>query len=253
MNVELDPRVAGYENKLKLAGAGVVVVVAGGVVVIGGLTVIAASAVALGALGLVNFVPVAARYMALKKQQGMTALAETFSEETIRKDEADEALRVAEQQQLFTQQSAEIGNIIEEISSNLSTATAEERVQIQGQIDQLNTILVNAETAVRNKADDLVELKRVNKIYIGFHRAAKVLKSSQELERNAQDIQQVETARQAIKTRMRQVVAGQKLEAMNAPLRERLSVGKVAQIATSPIETIQPTTIKEKVNVPTRR
>jgi hypothetical protein len=250
---ELDPRVLGFKRTVQLVGVAAIAAAASGVVIVGALSWIAACAVGTVALGMTYFVPVAGRRMALWKQSTLTKLAEEFSEETIREDERLEGERVAEQQRLFTTQSAEIGNIIDELRLNLSTATDDERNQVQGQIDQLDTILENAEIAVRGKVDALAELKRVNKLYVSFHRAARVLKSSQDLDRNAQQIQQVETARNAIKTSMREAVAGQKLEAMNAPLRERLSVSKVAQIASSPTETLQQITTKEKVNVPNRR
>ncbi len=251
---ELDPRVQGFEKKAKLIGVGVVALVAAAVIIITGGVIIVASITAVVALAVVNFVPVAARWLALKKQQSLTALAETFSEETIREDERLEGDRVAEQQRLYTIQSAELGNVIDELRANMTGATSEEHDLLQGQIDQLDSVLTDAEKAVNQKVVDLAELKRVNKIYVSFQRAAKVLKSSQDLKRNAEQIQQVETARNAIKTRMREAVAGQKLEAMNAPLRQKLSVSSVAQIASQPSATlVQPLNLKENVNVPRDR
>lgn len=250
---ELDPRVVPLEKKLKMAGVAVVAVAASGVVIVGGLSIIAAVGVGLAALAAVNFgIPVGARYIALKKQQALTALAETFSEETIREDERQEGDRLTEQQRLYRVQAAEFGNVIEELSSNLDGATQEERDLLQGQIDQLDGVLRDAETAIQEKVADLAELKRVNKIYVGLHKAAKAMMGSQDLARNAEQIQRVETARNAIKTRMREALAGQKLEAMNAPLQTRLSVAKVAQIASSPANTLQ-STIKEETRVPIRR
>ena len=252
--VELDHRVVPFEKKLKIAGVAVVAVAASGVVIVGGLSIIAAVGVGFAALAAVNLgIPVGARYIALKKQQALTALAETFSEETIREDERQEGDRLAEQQRLYRTQSAEFGNVIEELSSNLDGATQEERDLLQGKIDELNGVLRDAEVAIQEKVADLVELKRVNKIYIGLHKAAKAMKGSQDLARNAEEIQRIETARNAIKTRMREALAGQKLEAMNAPLQTRLSVAKVAQLASSPTTTIQPITIKEEARVPIRR
>lgn len=252
---ELDPRVKGFETKLKLAGVAAVAVLASAVVILGGLTFITAGIVALGALAMVNLIPVAARWMALKKEQAMTHLHEEFSEETIREDERQEGDRLSEQQALYATQSAEFGNVIDELKSSMGDASDEERALLQGQIDQLNGVLVDAEVAINQKIADLAELKRVNKIYVGLHRAAKVMKRSQDLERNATEIQRVETARNAIKTRMREALAGQKLDAMNAPLRERLSVGKVAQIASSPLTVDQPVVVnaKEVTRVPTGR
>ena len=252
--INLDPRVVPLEKKLKMAGAAVVAVAASGVVIVGGLSIIAAVGVGLAALAAVNFgIPVGARYIALKKQQALTALAETFSEETIREDERQEGDRLAEQQRLYKTQSADFGNVIEELSSNLDEATQEEHGLLQGQIDQLNGVLKGAETAIKEKVAGLAELKRVNRIYVGLHRAAKAMKGSQDLARNAEQIQRVETARNAIKTRMREALAGQKLEVMNAPLQTRLSVAKVAQLGSSPTATLQPITIKEGTRVPIRR
>lgn len=252
--VELDPRVVPIEKKLKMAGAAVVAVAASGVVIVGGLSIIAAVGVGLAALAAVNFgIPVGARYIALKKQQALTALAETFSEETIREDERQEGDRLVEQQRLYTTQSAEFSNIIEELNSNLSNATIEERDLLQGQIDQLNGILKDAELAIQEKVADLAELKRVNRIYIGFHKAAKAMKGSQDLARNAEQIQRVETARNAIKTRMREALAGQKLEAMNVPLQNRLSDAKVAQLASSQATTLKSTFTKEETRVSIHR
>lgn len=205
------------------------------------------------AIGAVNFVPVGARYIALKKQQALTALAETFSEETIREDERLEGGRVTEQQNLFKTQSAEFGNVVDELRENLANSTLDEQNLINEQIYELHRILLEAENAVKQKVEDLVELKRVNKLYISLNRAAKVMKSSQDLARNAEQIQRIETARNAIKTRMREAVAGQKLEAMNAPLQTRLSVSKVAQIASAPSATLQPVTSKEAQYVPVNR
>lgn len=252
--VELDPRVVPLEKKLKMVGVAVVAVAASGVVIVGGLSIIAAAGVGLAALAAVNLgIPLGARQIALWKQKGLTALAENYSEETIREDERQEGDRLAAQQSLYQKQEAEFGSVVEELRSNLSTASPEERELLQGQIDELIRILGEAKSAVQQKAADLVELRRINKIYIGFQKASQAMKGAKELARNAEQIQRVETARNAIKTRMREAVAGQKLEAMNAPLQVRLSVSQVAQIATSPIQTSQLITNKEENHVPIRR
>lgn len=252
--VELDPRVVPLQRKLKVAGTALVAVAASGVVIVGGLSIIAAVGVGLAALAAVNFgIPVGARYIALQKQRALTALAETFSEETIRVDEVQETNRLTQQQNLFKMQSAEFGSVIEELESNLGTATTDEQELLRGQIMQLQGVLNDAEIALQHKVDDLAELKRVNKIYIGLHKAAKALKGSQELKRNAEEIQRIETARNAIKTRMREALAGQKLDAMNAPLHDRLSVSSVARIASTSSPTLSPINVKEVDRVPARR
>ena len=242
------------EKKIKLAGTAVVVAAASGVVIVGSLSIIAAVGVGLIALAAVNLgLPLGARQIALWKQKGLTALAEKFSEETIREDERQEGDRLAQQQKLYTDQAAEFGNIIEELSSNLNNATQEEYDLLQGQINELNGVLKDVEESIRQKVADLAELRRVNKIYVGLHKAAKAMKGSQDLKRNAEQIQRVETARNAIKTRMRGALAGQKLEAMNAPLQSRLSVAKVAQLGVSAPQTISIVNMRESQHVPISR
>jgi esterase/lipase len=256
--VELDPRVQGILKWGKAVGVVVVAFAASAFVAIGSLSVIAAGALALGALVMVNFVvPVGARYIALKRQQSLTKLAEEFSEETIREDERKEEGRLETQKAQYATQSAEFKNIIDELSANLAEATDDEQVIIKNQISELNDQLLDAESAIKKKVDDLVDLKRLNRLYVSLHRAGKAMKRSQEQHRNAEEIQRVETARNAIKTRMREAHAGQKLEAMSSPLRDRLSgtsVAQIAQLGHSKPMTIQTITeVKEVEHVPARR
>jgi hypothetical protein len=190
--------------------------------------------------------------LALKKQQALTALAEVFSEETIREDERNEATRLEEQQAAYQNQEAEFGNIIDELRENMKGANDEETSILQGQIDELVRILEDAHEALQQKTNDLVELRRTNGVYISLHRAAKAMKRGQDQQRNAAEIERIKTARNAIKTRMREALAGQKVAAMNAPLKDRLPVSGVAQIAVSPVDTTF-TNNKEKQRVPVRR
>ena len=99
---ELDPRVIKLEKLIKGIGLAAVAVAASSAVIAVGASVVAASAIALVALAAVNFaVPVGARYLALKKQQALTRLAEVFSEETIREDERQEAERIKDLEQSY--------------------------------------------------------------------------------------------------------------------------------------------------------
>lgn len=258
---ELDPRVKGFERAMKFGGLAVVTVAASAVVIASAGSVIVAGLTAVGALAIVNAVPVFARWAALQRQRGLTALAEVFSEQTIREDERTEEARVQEQQRLYRTQEAEFRNVIDELRQNIASATPDEQQLLQGQIDELENVLSDTWSAIERKVADLVELKRVNGIYISLHRAAKVMKRGQDLQRNAEEIQRIETARQAIKTRMREALAGQRLEAMNAPLKAKLSAASVAQIA-SPLNRpsigmatpeVVPSQVKEAQRVPHSR
>lgn len=223
-NMELDERVKPLYGRLKLVGTALVAVAASAVVIAGSLSVVAAGITAVLALAVVNFVvPVGARYIALKKQQALTYLAEEFSEETIREDEQNEEARLQEQQRLYQAQCAEFGNVIDALHASLKNAKDDEHHVVQDQIDMLNNVLKETEDSIKIKIEDLKELKRVNGIYISLCRASKVLKRGQDLQRNSEEIARLETARKAIKTRMREALVGQKVQAMNTTLNDRLS------------------------------
>lgn len=252
---ELDPRAKRVSTGVKYVGAAAVTIGAAVITAATGAAMAIAATAAIGGVVLINLLPVVARWAALKKQQGLTALAEKFSEETIREDEQEEARRLEVQQQQYQTQSAEFGNVIDELKANMAGGTEEEKLMLQGQIDQLNTILKEAEASIAQKIKDLTELRRVNKLYISVHRAGMAMKRGQDQQRNAEEIQRLETARTAIKTRMREALAGQKLEAMNTSLYSKASIGSVAQIAqlSHSQSTAIPVAIKETQHVPTRR
>ena len=126
LSIELDPRVKGFEKTMKLAAVAVVAVLASGIVIVGSLSVIATGGLVLGALVVVNFIPIAARWMALKQQAALTYLAETFSEETVREDERHEAERVAEAEAAFAITKSELEGAIEEMRSQIHGATPDE-------------------------------------------------------------------------------------------------------------------------------
>lgn len=239
--VQLDPKFQSFETKLKLAGTAVIAVSVSGIVIAGSLAIVTAVGLGLLALAAVNFgIPVGARYITLKRQQAMTALAETFSTETIQKDEIEEGQRIVEQQQLYKKQAAEFGNIIDELHANMKNADPEEIDILQSQIDDLNRILTDGYEAITAKVYDFEELKRVNKLYIATHRAGLAMSSSQDLARKTEQIQQVETARTAIKTRMREAVAGKKLEEANRSIQQRVTVSTVMNITNTRTQS-QPT------------
>ena len=253
--VEMDPRALSTEKKWKVAGAAVVAAAASGVVIVGGLSIIAASVVGLTALAVLNFaVPVGARYIALKKQQALTALAETFSEETIREDELAEGRRLQQQETTFMTLSAELGGGQEQLKSAMETANEEERNMLQGRIDQLQGVIDGAEKALKEKKADFAELQRINKLYIAFHRSAEAMEKYQGQKRNPAEQQRLETARESIKKRMREQMAGAKIEAMDQAVHQKLSMSRVAQLGVSQPSIIsQPIDMKEVERVPNRR
>lgn len=233
-NTELDPRVVPLEKKLKLAGVAVVAIATSGVVIVGSLSIIAAVGVGLIALAAVNFgIPVGARYIALQKQKALTALAETFSEETIRVDESQEGERIQILENSYKTSRSELEGAQEELRNQLSTATQEEQTMLQGQIDALQNVIENAEQTLMQRKQDFEELKRINKLYIAFHRSSKAMEKSGKAERSSTELQRLETARSSIKTNMRSAMAGKTIEAMNSQLRINPDMTKVAQIGNS--------------------
>ncbi len=255
---ELDPRGKGIETKLKLAGVAVVTVLASGVVIVGGLGVIAAGTVALGALVMVNFVPVAARWMALKKQGALTQLAESFSEETVREDERQEGDRVLEAENAFKTTKSELEGAIEEMRNQLVGATLEESEVINGQIQQMEVVISSQEAALRDRQEDLKELRRVNKLLIAIDRSARAMSKAQGAERDPAEHERLMTARNAIKTRMRSAIAGQQVEAMRREVHGSLTgatrrPAPIPQVGHSTGEVIDIVPTKENVHVPHRR
>lgn len=254
-NELLDPRVQPLNTKLKVAGTAVVAVAASGVVLTGALTAAAAGAVVILALGIVNFgVPVAARYFALKKQQTLTALAEKFSEETIREDETQEGERISVLEASYKTSRAELEGAQEELRNQIATATEEEREMLQNQVDALQSVINNAEQTLLQRKQDYEELKRINKLYIAFHRSAMAMEKSEDAVRSNAEFQRLETARASIKTNMRAAMAGKTIEAMNSQLRIKPDMAKVAQIGNSrPLTTPVNLKTPEAQHVPTRR
>lgn len=257
-NEELDPRVKKFQTGLKVAGAAAVAVVGSGVVIVGSLSVMAAGALALGALAMVTFViPVGARSLALARQKALTALAETFSEETIRDDEEAEAERVKILEQQYKISRAELEGAQEEMRNQLDGADTATQELINSQVAELQNVIDEGEATLQQRMFDLEELRKANKLYIAFQRAAAAMIKAQGAERTAAERQRIETARNAIKTRMRGAMAGKTIESMRSKAgvggSDKLPLHKVAAIGSSRPVTIQPQTLKETSHVPRDR
>jgi hypothetical protein len=248
---ELDPRVKGVEKALKYGGAVVVAVVASTAVIASAGSVIVAGIALTGAIATINFLPVFARWAALKKQQGLTKLAEEFSEETIREDERKEGERIGILEDSYKKNRAELEGAQEVLREQLETAKEDEHDMVQAQINALQSVINNAEATLLQRKADYEELKRVNGLYIALHRSAEAMEKSEGAERNPQQLQDLKTARESIKTRMRAAMAGKTIEAMDNQFRQKPNLVKIAQLGNSRPLTV-PTEIKEVNRVPSR-
>lgn len=223
MNQELmnDPRVQKVQGVAKVAGTALVVGLASVAVIAIGASLITASIVAVISLFMVNFVvPVAARTVALWRVNVITKLTEAFSEETIREDEQKEADRIKVLETQYMTSRAELEGAQEEMEKQLSHATPEEKEMLKSQIDALQNIIDEAEVTLKQRKVDFAELQRVNKLYIAFHRAAGAMNKARGAERNPQELQNIETARTAIKTKMREAMAGKTIDSMNLAVKK---------------------------------
>lgn len=254
LSQDLDPRVKGFEKKVKVIGVALVTVAAAAVVAITGGAVIVASLAVIGALVLVNVVPVVARRMAIWKQSKLTQIAEEFSEETIREDERHEAGRVEEAETSFKTMKSELEGAIEELRGQLKGASTDEQDVINNQIKTMEGLITEQAEALHQRQVDLRELRRVNGLLIAMDRAARAMNKAQGAERNPEEQQRLVTARNAIKTRMRAAIAGQQVEAMRRDVNGKVPPSSVAQLEHQPSARLeQVVDIKEKVNVPNRR
>lgn len=254
LSQELDPRVKGFEKKVKVIGVGLVAAAAAVVVAITGGAIIVASLAVIGALVLVNVVPVVARRMAIWKQSKLTEIAEEFSEETIREDERHEAGRVLDAEKAFTTMKSELEGAIEELRGQLKGASLDEQEVINNQIVEMEVVITKQEEDLRQRQVDLKELRRINGLLIAMDRAARAINKAQGAERNPEEQERLVTARNAIKTRMRAAIAGQQVEAMRRDVNGKTSPPSVAQLKHQPSEPLGVVVdIKENINVPTRR
>jgi len=221
MDTSLELHATKMQNYLKVGGAVVVAGAASLAIIAIGASVASASLVALVALVLVNYVvPVSARTITLWRVKTLTKLTEVFSEETIRKDETEEGERIKVQEQQYVTIRAELEGAQEDIQNELQHATPEEISVLQAQIDAIQATINTAEAALKQKKVDFEELLRVNKQYISFHRAERAMSKAKGAERSTDQLQQIETARNAIKTRMRAALAGKTIDSMNMALRK---------------------------------
>lgn len=217
----LDPRAKKVQNIAKAAGVGLVAVAASGAIIVTGASVIVASVVGVAALFMINFVvPVASRSIALYRQKTLTALTEAFSEETIREDEEKEGERIRTLEQQYVTSRSELEGAQEELEKQIKDSTTEEKDMLKDQIASLQDVIDTAESTLKTRKEDFKELQRVNKLYIALHRSASAMEKAQGAERNTDEIQRIEIARNSIKTKMRAAMAGQKIEQMNTAMKK---------------------------------
>lgn len=220
--VELDPKAQKIQTIAKVGGTAVVAVAAAGVVTVAGASLAVAGTVALVGLAMVNFVvPVGARAIAIYKQKTLTAIAETFSEETIREDERREGDRIELLEEQYVTSRAELEGAQDELRKQLKDATPEEAAMLNAQIESLQSIIESAEDTLKARKEDYQELVRVNKMYIALNRSAAAMQKAQGADRNSEEMQRITTARAAIKNKMRAAMAGKTIEQMNSTLKLR--------------------------------
>lgn len=211
-----DPRVLKVQGYAKTAGTVLVVGAASVAVIAVGTSLLMASVIAVAGLVMVNFVvPVTARAVALWRINTITKLTEAFSEETIREDEKKEGDRIRQLEQDYVTSRSELEGAQEELRKQLKTALPDEKDVLQSQMDSLQGVIDDAEDTLKTRKTDFAELQRVNKQYIALYRAATAMGKAQGAVRNSNEIQQVETARNSIKTKMRAAMAGKTIEQMN--------------------------------------
>ncbi len=251
--MELDPRVKNFKRNLQIGGVAVVAAGASALVFVAGASLAIAGVAAVAGIAVVNFIPVFARWAALRKQKALTQLAEVYSEETIREDERQEGDRIKILEEQYRVNRSELEGAQEELRAQKATATDEECAMLDTHVSQLQSIIDNAEEVLRQRKVDFEELKRVNKLYIAFGRSAAAMERSTAAVRNTEQFQQVETARASIKARMRQQMAGKTIEAMNAQIEQKPNIQHAVQIGHSkPL--VVPTHVKEvKDALPNRR
>jgi hypothetical protein len=253
-NHELDPRVKGLEKGVKYVGAAIVAVGAATIVAVTGGAIIVAGVTVIGAIIMINVLPVVGRRLALWKQSKLTQLAEEFSEETIRDDELREGERLTDAEESFKTTKAELEGAIEELRAQKSGASEDEMPVIDNQIQTLEGVIAEQSEALLQRQADLKELNRVNGLLIAMDRSARAMQKVQGAERDPAAQQRLVTARNAIKTRMRTAIAGQQVDAMRRAVNGKTSPVSVTQLGhTQPV--VLPINIqsKEKIDVPPRR
>ncbi|CAB4125322.1 hypothetical protein UFOVP53_109 [uncultured Caudovirales phage] len=226
-----DLKTENLQRNLKYAGTGVVVVAASAAVAVVGASAAVAGVIAVVGLLMVNFVvPVSARAIAIYRQKTLTAIAETFSEETIRDDEEKEGERIRLLEQQYVTSRSEIEGAQDELKKQLKSATNEEKTVLTSQVTILQGVIDDAESVLKSRKVDFNELQRVNKLYIALYRSASAMQKAQGSNRNPEELQRIEIARNAIKTKMRSAMAGKTVEAMNLVSRPKNDISEVITI-----------------------
>ncbi|HET7833680.1 MAG TPA: hypothetical protein VFK88_12025 [Gallionella sp.] len=232
-SANLEAKFQKMQQYVKYGGLAIVAVMASITIAVAGTSVVVAAVTAIIALAMVNLLPVLARQFALWRQKAMTHLAETFSEETIREDERNEGERIRELEGQYKASRSELEGAMEELHGQMATCTTEERNMLQSQIDSIILAISDAEESLMQRKQDYVELQRVNKLYIAFHRSASAMEKAQGAERDPAELQSLETARASIKTRMRSAMAGKTIESMNKQINASALTVKTAGLGNS--------------------
>lgn len=220
-DLQLDPRVHRINTIAKSAGVMVVAAGAGVVIIAAGASLAVAGAVAIVGLAMVNFVvPVGARYIALQRQKALTALAEEFSEETIREDEKKENERIKLKEQKYMTLEAELQNSIEELSNQLKSADPENRELIQQQIQDIQSFLKEEQEDLQAKKVAFKKLEQNNALMITWHRSSKAMKDARGAERSAEEEERLKISRNAIKTELRREIAGNRIRKIDSALKD---------------------------------
>ena len=233
-NTTLDAKAEKIQAYVKNGGNALVVVAASTAVVAVGASLAIAGAIAVVGLFMVNFVvPVAARSIAVYRQKALTAMAEHFSEETIRDDEKKEGDRIKVLEQQYTVSRSELEGAQEELEKQVARATPDEKELLKSQIASMQLVIDDAEETLKTRKSDFQELQRVNKLYIALGRAGTAMEKAQGSERSTEELQRISTARNAIKAKMRAALAGKTIESMNLAMNKRDSLADVAQFRTA--------------------
>jgi molecular chaperone GrpE (heat shock protein) len=196
----------------------------------------------------VNFVlPPVANFLALMKVKSMRLMAEELSIETLQKDEQEEGARLEQMRTSYKETESSLGASIEELQESLkSTRDEAERSMVQNQIDQLQTVIDSQFSELSQREVDFKELVRVNGLLIKVDKAARAMNKAQHQERDSTERQQLVTAREAIKGRMRHALAGQRVDQMRQQLGVQMD-NRVNVVHSPQLGTHQPKTIEMEV------
>lgn len=249
-SIELSPEAKKIQNWVK--GAGLLVVAALASLIVGavGLSIVGASAIGLAALFMVNFgIPVGARYIAVWRQKAMTRIAEVYSEETIREDERLEGERIAEQEKQYKISRPALESAIDELTNQIPHCDEDQKQMVVSQIASLRNSINCSEDVIRQKKEEFASLVKQNNLWVALDRAARAEQKAQGTMPNPEQIQQVNAARAAIKSRLRAVNAGRTIEAMNLSIGGEKKSGALGMSLDAPNYVSIPVAIKQKERV----